>query len=102
MKPFVLTPATRDDLIEIWTYIANDSVDRADQVIADLYDAFGRLAQSPGIGHYRDDLADRRHRFWVVYSYIVVYRWKAAPLQIIAVFHGSRHLRALLPERTEE
>jgi hypothetical protein len=41
---------------------------RIDQVLARLYDAFARLAQVPGIGHHREDLADSRYRFWTVYS----------------------------------
>ena len=68
---FVVTPQARQDLLDIWEYIADDSVDNADPVIGKLYDAFARLAQSPGIGHYREDLADTQHRFWNVYSYVI-------------------------------
>jgi plasmid stabilization system protein ParE len=67
---FVLTPEAREDLLEIWSYIATDSFDRADEVLDKLYDAFVRLSQAPGIGHQREDLADQRHRFWNVYSYV--------------------------------
>ena len=42
-RRFVLTPEARADLIEIWSYIAEDSIDGADQVLARLYDAFERL-----------------------------------------------------------
>ena len=96
---FVLTPEARADLIEIWNYIAEDSPDRADQVLARLYDSFTRLAQSPGIGHDRVDLADSRHRFWTVYSYVIAYRWNTVPLQIIAVVHGARQLEAFFQQR---
>ena len=37
---------------------------------------------------------DRRHRFWVFYSNVVVYRWEVSPIQIIAVVHGRRELAA--------
>ncbi|HUE04227.1 MAG TPA: type II toxin-antitoxin system RelE/ParE family toxin [Bryobacteraceae bacterium] len=63
-RRFVLTPEARADLIEIWSYIGDDSIDAADKVIAQLDDAFRRLGQTPGMGHYRPDLADSRHRFW--------------------------------------
>jgi plasmid stabilization system protein ParE len=33
---FVLTPEARADLIEIWNYIAEDSLDGADKVLARL------------------------------------------------------------------
>ncbi len=62
-SPFVLTPEARTDLLEIWNYIAEESIDRADQVVARLYEAFTRLAQTPGMGHRRRDLADARYRF---------------------------------------
>jgi len=96
---FVLTPAAREDVLQIWNYIAEDSVDNADLVLARLYNSFSRLAQNPGIGHHREDLADARHRFWNVYSYIVVYRWDTSPVQIIAVVHGARDLEAFFQRR---
>jgi plasmid stabilization system protein ParE len=99
-RRFVLTPQAREDLIGIWSYIAEDSVDGADQVLARLYDAFTRLAEAPGMGHCRLDLADARHRFWTVYSYVVAYRWDTAPLEIIAVVHGARQLEAFFQQRT--
>jgi antitoxin ParD1/3/4 len=79
------SPEARADLIGIWNYIAEDSIDAADQVLARLYDAFTGLGQTPGIGHHREDLADLRHRFWTVYSYVIAYRWETTPIQIIAV-----------------
>ncbi len=99
---FVLTPEAREDLIEIWNYIAEDSPRRADKVLAKLYDAFVQLSRAPGIGHYREGLADRRHRFWTVYSYVIAYRWETRPLQILAVVHGARHLEAFFQSRIGE
>jgi plasmid stabilization system protein ParE len=96
---FVLTPQARADLIDIWNYIAEDSLDSADQVLERLYDAFTRLAKMPGMGHHREDLADRRHRFWTVYSYVIAYRDKTKPLEIIAIVHGARQLEAFFQHR---
>src|SRR5579862_6644834 len=89
-RRFVLTPEARADLVEIWDYIAEDSIDNADQVLARLDDAFTRLAQTPGMGHHREDLADLRHRFWTVYSYVVAYRSETAPA-------ASMHVLGRLP-----
>ena len=97
---FVLTPETQQDLIEIWNYIAEDSIDNADRVLARLHDAFARLARAPGIGHYREDLAGSRLRFWVIHSYVIAYRWETTPLEIIAVVHGARQLEAFFQGRT--
>lgn len=96
---FVLTPEAEADIVNIWQYIAQDNPAAADCVVAELFDAFDRLADMPGIGHFRDDLLDRRHKFWTVYSYLVVYRWEITPLQILAVVHGARDLGAFLSQR---
>jgi len=39
----------------------------------------GKLAQNPAIGHWDKELADKRHRFWLVYSYLIVYRHQSKP-----------------------
>ena len=62
-KPFVLTPRADQDIGDIWDYIAADNIDAADRVLGALEKAMYRLAKTPGVGHLREDLADRRHRF---------------------------------------
>jgi len=99
---FVLTSDARADLIDIWNYIAEDSIESADDVLARLYDAFARLAQMPRMGHRRVELADARHRFWTVYSYVIAYRETTSPLEIIAIVHGARQLDAFFQERFGE
>jgi plasmid stabilization system protein ParE len=61
--------------------------------------ALQHLAQAPGMGHYHEELLDRRHRFWNFYSYVVCYAWQKKPIQIIAVVHGARDLAAFLGTR---
>jgi antitoxin ParD1/3/4/toxin ParE1/3/4 len=63
-----------------------------------LHAAFTRLAETPGIGHHRGDLADTRHRFWTVFSYVIAFR-ETSPLQIIAIVHGARQLEAFFQHR---
>jgi len=48
------------------------------------------------LGHLRADLADESLRFWQVYSYLIVYRAEADPLQVVRVLHASRDVRTLL------
>jgi plasmid stabilization system protein ParE len=98
---FVLMPEARADLTEIWSYIAEDSIDAADQALARLRDAFTRLARTPRMGHQREDLADARHRFWTVYSYVIAYRWETTPIQIVAIVHGARQLEAFFQQRIQ-
>ena len=56
----------------------------------------------PGIGHLRVDLADRRHRFFLVYSYLIVYRSQTKPLQVIRVLHAARDVQEILGLTPEE
>jgi plasmid stabilization system protein ParE len=51
---YVFTPQAQDDPVEIWEYIARDSIDAADRVIEDIFEAAESLANLPGMGHRRD------------------------------------------------
>ncbi len=96
MRPFVLTPRAEQDINEIWDYIAADSIPAADRVLRELEAALRRLAKTPGMGHVREDLADRRHRFFPVYSYLIVYRAEAKTLVVIRVLHAARDVQTIL------
>jgi antitoxin ParD1/3/4/toxin ParE1/3/4 len=62
-----------------------------------LRTAMTRLAEMPEIGHVREDLADEPLRFWPVYSYLIIYRPDARPLQVVRVLSGSRDITELVP-----
>ena len=96
MKRYILTPRAKRDVNEIWDYIANDNIEAADRVLDALESAMVKLAKNPGIGHWREELADKSHRFWLVYSYLIVYRHEAKPLQIVRVLHAARDVQSLL------
>jgi antitoxin ParD1/3/4/toxin ParE1/3/4 len=81
---------------EIGAYIAQNSVGAALKVYDAFEEAFGLLAERPGLGHSRQDLTDRPLRFWSVYSYLVVYDPESRPLTIIAILHGARDVEKLL------
>lgn len=98
MSRYVLTPAARADLVEIFEHISKDSPSAAHRVLEELRTAMRRLARMPKIGHFRSDLASEPVRFWSVYSYLVIYRPEARPLQVVRVLHGARDVRAILEE----
>jgi toxin ParE1/3/4 len=99
-RNFVFTPEAEADVLAIWEYIAeDDSEAAADRVIARIYDECQKLSQSPGLGHWRENLLDQRHRFWAVWSYLIVYRWQPSPIQVIALVHGARDLDVFLAGR---
>ena len=65
MKGFVLTPRAKQDVNDIWDYIADDSIEAADRVLDALETTMVKLAKNPGIGHWREKLTDKRHRFFL-------------------------------------
>jgi antitoxin ParD1/3/4/toxin ParE1/3/4 len=93
---YVLTPEAQAHIDEIGAYIEGDNVDAALKVYDALEEAFGLLAERPGLGHSREDLTDRPLRFWSVFSYLVVYDPESRPLTIVAVLHGARDVEKLL------
>ena len=98
-RRFVLTPEAKSDLSDILLDIAEDSPDAAERLRCEIYEIFQRLGQSPGIGHYHEELLDRRYRFWNFYSYVVCYVWESKPIQIVAVAHGARQLVSFFESR---
>jgi plasmid stabilization system protein ParE len=97
MSGYVLSPEARDDLLEIWSYIARDNPAAADQVEADLYAACEKLAKNPRLGHRRADLTDEPVLFWRVRGvYLVIYLDKTPPLSVVRFLHGARETSAEL------
>lgn len=100
MSAYVLSAEAEFDLDEIWEYIALDSIDAADRWVGKLFAAF-EFARSPGIGHKREDLTAHLVRFWPVGAYLIVYRIKSGPIEIVAVTPGcARHPLVSAPTRS--
>lgn len=88
-------PEARTDLDQIYDYIAEDSPDAADRVLAEILAAIRVLVSFPHQGHERTDLTSRPLRFWRVRDYLIAYEPDEKPLWIIAVIHGSRNPRVM-------
>jgi len=99
-RRFVLTPEANSDLREILLDIAEENPAAAERLRMEIYETLHHLGKSPGMGHYHEELLDRRYRFWNWYSYVICYRWDRKPIQIIAVVHGARELSAFFAART--
>ncbi len=101
MKKFVLSSEAVLDLEAIWEYIAQDNMDAADRWIGKLFGAFEAIAQTPGMGHKREDLTSYPILFWPVGSYLILYRAERDPIEIVAVTQGARDIPAFLRLRTQ-
>ncbi len=95
MKRFKLSPEAAQDIREIWAYIAADSIGAARRLRLQIFDACQRVADSPGIGHSREDLTDKPVLFWPTGSCLIIYTVRK-PVEIVRVLHGARDIPSLL------
>jgi plasmid stabilization system protein ParE len=101
MSRYQFTPQAVDDLFEIWSYIARDSVGAANRVEVAVHNACAFLADGPLRGRTREEITPLPLRFWTVQAfpnYIIVYDPQSDPLQIIRILYGSRDVLAILGE----
>jgi plasmid stabilization system protein ParE len=94
-RGFDLHPLAAQDIIDLWTFIANDSPQAARRVREDILDAIRALVHFPHQGHQRPDLTSRPLRFTVVYEYLIAYAPDEKPLWVVAVMHGRRSPRVM-------
>ena len=96
MSGYAFHPDAFADLDEIWEYIAQDNIDAADRVLADIHATLTHARGSPHIGHRRPDLTARPLRFHVVRDqYLIAYAPDEKPLWVVAVLHGRRNPRLM-------
>lgn len=88
---FRFAPNAIDDLDEIVSYIAIDSVKAADRVEAEIMETCERLASHPQSGSRRPWVTKLPLRFQTIArfpNYVVVYYDEVKPIQIVAVLHA--------------
>ena len=95
MTGYDFHPEAAVDLGEIWDFIAEDNLDAADKVIADILASIDALVPFPHQGHKRPDLTSRPLRFTVVGEYLIAYAPEEKPLWVVAVMHGRRSPRIM-------
>jgi toxin ParE1/3/4 len=82
------------DLAEIWTYIAADSVDNANQFILKLEKRMKTLANSPRRCPLipENEILGTQYRHLVVKKYRTVFRITGDTVYILRIIHGARLL----------
>lgn len=79
------------DLLEIWAYIAESSIESADKVLHGIAQKCWNCAEMPGMGRRRDELAPGLQS--VVYErYVIFYLAIEDGIQLVRVLHGARDL----------
>ena len=99
MKAVRKLPAARDDLLQLWLRIAADSIYQADRFLDYLDGKISRLAEMPGMGLLRPELAPGLRAF-AVDNYLLVYRVAGHGIEIIRVLHAARDLESIFHEES--
>jgi toxin ParE1/3/4 len=89
-----ISPRAGADLIEIWSYIADDSVANADAFIDRLYETLQVLGRQPGSGRRREELAPGMQSF-PYGRYVIFYRAATDGIEIVRILHGARDFESI-------
>ncbi len=95
---FRYLPIAQSDLIGIFDYIAQDSLQRALVFVERLDERIGLLEQQPLLGRVLRNakLQEYGYRVLIVESYNVFYIVRGQTIEIHRVVHGSRNLDHLI------
>jgi toxin ParE1/3/4 len=89
----VRRPRARQDLVEIWRYIADDAGEsRADRYLRRLNDVASYLAQQPLMGRNRPEIQEEGIRSFPAESHVMFYIALEDGIELVRVIHGSQDL----------
>ncbi len=89
-----ISKQAREDLVDVWQYIALDSFENADKFVDMIYDKCTELVSTPEMGRKRDDLILGLRSF-PVKRYMIFYRIKKSYVEIVRVLSAYRDLSVL-------
>jgi toxin ParE1/3/4 len=97
MPTLSIRPLAEADLLDIWDFIAEDSEAKADRFLDVLNQKLQAIAQMPGMGRRREELAPGLRSF-PVRNYSLFYQITEDGIDVVRVIHGSRDIEALFEE----
>lgn len=84
----------REDLLDIWTFIAPRDLQAADRALDRIAASCGVLADHPRLGRARPEIGDGA-RMLVVGRWLALYRLADDEVQVVRVVDGARDLRQI-------
>ena len=89
------SPEAEADLVDIWSYIADDQPDNADKFLDKLQAVAEKLAEFPGLGRNRPELANNLKSF-PVDRYSLFYCITEDALILVRVLTSARDIDNIL------
>lgn len=94
-------PLAEADLLDIWNFIANDSLEKADRLLHKIDSQLKMLASNPGMGRKRGSLVPNLRSF-PVGNYLIFYRPINQGIEVIRVLHGARDFQSLFEDSEDD
>lgn len=101
MLKIVRTPRARSDLIEIWTYVADDNEASADQLLWRFDSVLSMLSETPYAGRARPELHSEIRSF-PVGNYVIFYRILADAIDVVRVMSRFRDISPTIFEEPHD
>lgn len=99
MARYLLTADAEQDLAEIKAYLVRQGgKPLAQHVLREIREALRFLGRTPEAGHRREDLTDAPVKFWMVFSYMIVYDPTKRPIEILNIIHSARDITSILED----
>jgi len=93
-RELIIAEQAIDDLMDIWLYIASDSIRNADRFIDFLYEKCSCLCDTPKIGRKRPELLPGI-RCLPVKRHLVFYRVTEEAIEVARIVSGYRDIASL-------
>jgi toxin ParE1/3/4 len=97
MATLLKRPLAELDLLDIWDYIADDSLDRADDFLDRIESKLMTLAQNSGLGRKRSELLPDLRSFSIG-NYVVFYQQIEGGIDVIRLLHSSRDIEEVFKQ----
>lgn len=98
MKTLFISEEALQDMEEIWSYIATDNVEAADQLTESINAKYLTLLNYPFLGSSREDLRASL-RSLAIGQYVIFYVVREEIIEIVRIFHGARDFGAAFERR---
>lgn len=95
MVRIVRTRQAREDVLDIWDYVAANNVEAADSLVRRLDQVVRLLSEHPGLGSRQDKYRDGL-RCLPAGNYLIFYDLIPGAVRVLRILHGARRWEDLI------